>query len=228
MHVLGTFQFPPHHTLRGARRVCKLLASRQGLVVLGLLGMTLGMLGCDGGSVGGSSQCGGSNDSDACVRVVTVEPTYLDQTSSNVDVVQVTCPDNTPEPFTDHAATVTLSNAPLPGVGPSADTSVTLRDFSVRYSLNACPPGATCPALDTLTVAPGQTVTIPPNSSATVTLPLVSLAKKFEYVSNAGSLSAYPSYTATYTITGTDSFHNSVSAQGSAQFTIGAFDNCTR
>jgi len=228
MHVLGTFQSPPHYTLRGARRVCKLLAGRQSLVVLGLLGMTLGVLGCDGGSVGGSGQCGGSNDSDACVRVVTVEPTYLDQTTSNVDVVQVTCPNNTPEPFTDHAAAVTLSNSPLPGVGPTADTSVTLQDFSVRYSLNACPAGATCPALDTLTVAPGQTVTISPNSSVTVTLPFVSLAKKFEYVSKAGSLLAYPSYTATYTITGTDSFHNSVSAQGSAQFTIGAFDHCTR
>jgi hypothetical protein len=80
--------------------------------------------------------------------------------------------------------------------------------------------------LDTLTVAPGQTVTIPPISSVTVTLPFVSLAKKSEYVSKGGSLLAYPSYTATYTITGTDSFHNSVSVQGSAQFTIGAFDNC--
>ena len=227
MHVLGTFQFLPHHPLRGARRVCKRLAGRQGLVVLGLLGMALGVLGCDGGSVGGSGQCGGANDSDACVRIVTIEPTYLDQTTSNVDVVQGTCPSGAPESFADHNATVTLSNLPLPGVGPTADTSVTLQDFSVRYSLNACPAGATCPALDTLTVAPGQTVTIPPISSVTVTLPFVSLAKKSEYVSKGGSLLAYPSYTATYTITGTDSFHNSVSVQGSAQFTIGDFDNCS-
>src|SRR6266849_5753642 len=101
MHVLGTFQSPPHHPSRGARWVCKLLAGRQSLVVLGLLGMTLGVLGCSG-DIGGSGQCGGSNDSDACVRIVTVEPTYLDQTTSSVDAVQDTCPSGTPELLADH------------------------------------------------------------------------------------------------------------------------------
>src|SRR5262249_59874933 len=114
------------------------------------------------------------------------------------------------------------------GVGPSATTSVTLQNFSIRYTLNSCPSGATCPVLDTLPLAPGQTVTIPARSSVTITLPFVSLAKKFEYVSKGGSLLAFPSYTATYTITGTDAFHNSVSVRGSAQFTIGDFDYCTR
>jgi hypothetical protein len=227
MHVPGTFQSPPHHPPRGARRVCTRLAGRQGLMVLGLLGMALGVLGCSG-DIGGSGQCGGSNDSDACVRIVTIEPVYLDldKTTSDVDVVRGACPSGDPEPFTDHNAKVTLSNSPLQGVGPIADTSVTLGDLSIRYSLNACPAGATCPTLDTLTLA--QTVTIPPNSSVTVTLPFVSLAKKFEYVSKGGSLLAFPSYTATYTITGTDSFHNSVSVRGSAQFTIGNFDSCPR
>src|SRR5437867_11793410 len=117
MHVLGTFQSPPHHPPRGDRRVCTLLAGRQVLVILGLLGLALGMLGCDGGSVGGSGQCGGSSDSDACVRIDTIEPVYMDQTTSNVDAVRAICtPDNpaTPtdetvlEPFTDHNAMVTL------------------------------------------------------------------------------------------------------------------------
>jgi hypothetical protein len=232
MNVHDTLQFSPGALPRGAGKLFKPLAGRQGLLALGLLGIALGLLGCDSG-IGGSGQCGGANDSDACVQIGTIEPVYLGQTTSNVDVVRDKCTSGTStaptdEPFTDHNANVTISNAPLPGVGPTADVSITLQDFSIRYSLNACPAGATCPALDTLTVAPGQTVTIQPNSSVTITLPFVSLAKKDEYVSKGGSLLVYPSYTATYTITGTDAFHNTVSVRGSAQFTIGDFDNCSR
>jgi len=209
-------------------------------LVLGLLGLALGLLGCDGG-LGGSGQCGGANDSDACVRIDKIEPVYMDVPSSNVDVKRSICTPDDPktlttdetvlEPFAvaDHNAKVTISNAPLPGVGPTADTSVTLQDFSISYSLNSCPAAAIgCPPLDTLRAVPGLTVTIPPESSVDITLPFVSLAKKFEYVSRGGSLSAFPSYTATYIIAGTDAFNNSVSVRGSAQFTIGDFNLCTR
>jgi len=212
------------------------MAGHLGLVALGLLGITLGLLGCDSGSIGGSGQCGGASDANACVQIDTIQPVYLGQTTSNVDALRDNCATatsttSTPEPFTDHNATITITNAPLPGVGPgvgpTAETTVTLQDFSIRYTLNACPAGATCPALDTLAAAPVSTVTIPARGSVTITLPFVPLAKKFEYAI-VGSLSAFPSYTATYTITGTDTFHNTVSVRGSAQFTIGDFDNCPR
>jgi hypothetical protein len=235
MHVHDTRPSPPRTRQRGAGKGCILIANYLGRVTLGLLGitvsLTLGLLGCDSGGIGGSGQCGGASDADACVQINTIEPVYLGQTTSNVDVLRDRCTSgqtSTDEPFTDHNATVTISNTPLPGVGPTGSTSVTLQDFSIRYTLNACPAGATCPALDTLTVAPGLTVTIPPRNSVTITLPFVSLATKFEYASKGGSLLAYPSYSATYTITGTDAFHNSVSVRGSAQFTIGDFNNCSR
>ena len=225
---------------RGAGKVFRRMACSLGLVALRLvgltLGLTLGVLGCDSGSIGGSGQCGGAAAADECVQINAIQPVYLGQTTSNVDAFRAICTSATPttpavlEPFTDHSATVTISNEPLPGVGPgaTATTTVTLQDFSIRYTLNACPAGATCPDLDTLTVAPGSTVTIPPGSSVTITLPFVSLAKKFEYVSKGGSLLAFPSYSATYTITGTDLFHNSVSVQGSVQFTIRDFNYCSR
>ena len=213
------------------------MADRRGLLVLGLLGLALGLFGCDSG-LGGSGQCGGASDSDACVRIDRIEPVYMGVVSSNVDVTRNICTPDDPvtstdetvlEPFTDHSVIVTISNAPLPGIGPTADTSVTLQDFSISYSLNGCPAAAIgCPPLDTLRAVPGLTVTIPPRSSVDITLPFVSLAKKFEYVSRGGSLSAFPSYTATYIIAGTDAFNNSVSVRGSAQFTIGAFNLCTR
>jgi len=219
------------------------MTGHLGLVALGLLGITLGLLGCDGGGIGGSGQCGGASDADTCVQINTIQPfTTIMGTmvsTSNVDAFQDICTLATPavlEPFTDHSAMVTISNEPLPGVGPgvgpTAETNVTLQDFSIRYTLNACPAGATCPALDTLTVAPGLTVTIPPTNSVTITLPFVPLAKKFEYANKGGGhlpngTPTYPSYTATYTITGTDLFHNSVSVRGSAPFTIGDFDHCS-
>ena len=236
MNVHGTPQSPPHDPPRGVGRVFQPLAGRQGLVALGLLGIVLGLLGCDSG-IGGSGQCGGAPGSDSCVRIDKIEPVSVGQTSSNVDVIRDICtPDNpaTPtdetvlEPFADHNAIVTISNTPLPGVGPvAADVSVTLQDFSISYSLNSCPASAIgCPPLDTLRFVPGQTVTIPPRSSVAITLPFVPLAKKLEYVSKQRALSGFPSYTAIYIISGTDAFNNSVSVQGAAQFTIGNFDLC--
>src|SRR5262249_36790202 len=235
MHVHDTRLSSLRTRQRGVGQVFRLIAGYPGLVALGLLGIVVGILGCDSGGIGGSGQCGGASDANACVQIGTIAPIYLGQATSNVDVIRDLCMSGqttSDEPFTDHNAMVTISNSPLPGVGPgvgpTANTSVTLQDFSIRYTLNACPAGATCPVLDTLAMAPGQTVTIPAGGSATITLPFVSLAKKIEYVSKGGSLLAFPSYTATYTITGTDVFHNSVSVRGSAQFTIGDFDYCTR
>ena len=206
-------------------------------MALGLLGIVLGLLGCESGN-GGSGQCGGASDSDSCVRIDKIEPTYMGQMSSNVDAMRDICiPDNPAtltdetvlEPFADHNVIVTISNAPLPGFGPIADASVTLQDFSISYSLNSCPASPIgCPHLDTLRVVPGQTVTIPPRSSVAITLPFVPLAKKLEYLSIGGGLLAYPSYTATYIIAGTDAFNNPVSVRGSAQFTIGSSAFCPK
>ena len=236
-HVHDTLPSPLGALHRGAGEVFTLMAGHLGLVALGLLGITLGLLGCDSGSIGGSGQCGGASDANACVQIDTIQPVYLGQTTLNVDALRDICTPATStapavlEPFTDHNATITITNAPLPGVGPgvgpTAETTVTLQDFSIRYTLNACPAGATCPALDTLAAAPVSTVTIPARGSVTITLPFVSLATKSEYVSKGGSLLVPPSYSATYTITGTDLFHNSVSVRGSAPFTIGDFDHCS-
>src|SRR5712692_9238253 len=228
MHIPGTLPSPPPNPPRRARRVCTPLLGRQGLLALGLLSLALGVLGCDGG-LGGSGQCGGSNNSDACLQITQIRPVYLDQTTSNVDAVRDKCASGTSapptdEPFTDHSATVTILNAPLPGVGPTGITSVTLQDFSISYTLNSCPTTSVgCPPLDTLRVVPGQTVTIAPRGSVDISLPFVPLAKKFEYINKGGDHAAVPSYTATYLIAGTDAFNNAVSVRGSAQFTIGDF-----
>jgi len=231
MHILGTFQSPPHHPLRGAQRFCRLLASYQRPVILGLLGMALGILGCDGGgSIGGSGQCGGANRANACVQINRITPVYLDQNTSNVDVnpQQEICPvTSLPELYEDHNATVSITNAPLPGVGPSGTTTVTLQDFSISYTLNSCPTTSVgCPPLSTMRFGPGQTITIAAGGTVEIDLPFVSLATKSEYVNSGGSLTAFPAYSATYIFSGTDAFNNAVSVRGSAQFTIGNFNYC--
>jgi hypothetical protein len=184
------------------------------------------------GSIGGSGQCGGAEDSGSCVRVESIIPAYLGGNTSNVDAAMNVCSVDpstgvaTVEVFTDHSAAIQVSNSSLPGAPANTTRIITLRDYSVEYSINRCPAGSVCPALTLLTVAPGQTTVIPANGSTTFSLPFVPLATKDEYVRLGGSLATYPSYTALYTITGTDSFNKSVSIQGAAEFTIGDFSNC--
>jgi hypothetical protein len=162
------------------------------------------------------------------------------QISSNVDAVPSTCSDDSVEPFTDHNASITFANRPF----PSADTPtpvesdgtllLTILNYSVSYTLNDCPSRATgCPALTGFSVSPGQTFTIPTNSSVTQTFPLVPLRVKEEYVAEGGQLGAsdfgfpFPSYTATYVFTGrTDFFSDDILIEGSTEFTIGNFNNC--
>lgn len=184
------------------------------------------------GEVGGSGQCGGAEDSGSCVRIESIIPSYLGANTSNVDAAQDACVDSTGavtgiESFTDHGAAILVSNSSLPGAPANTTRIVTLRDYSVEYSINRCPAGSVCPALTLLTVAPGQTTVIPANGSVSFTLPFVPLATKDEYVRLGGSLGTFPSYTALYTITGTDAFNKSVSIQGAAEFTIGDFNNCS-
>jgi hypothetical protein len=201
---------------------------RRFLIIWGGIGLVLVVTAC--GDIGGSGQCGGVESSGTCVQIESITPTYQGSSTSNVDAVQDVCDATTTpvtvEAFTDHGADITISNTYLPGVDTSLSMPVTLQNYSISYSVNNCPAGATCPALDTLTVAPGQTVTIPANSSVKATFPLVQLQKKAEYVSKGGSLFSYPSYTAHYIITGTDLFNHSISVEGFTEFTIGDYDNC--
>ena len=192
------------------------------------------------GDIGGSGQCGGAEGTGACLRIESVEPKYNEKKSSNVDTVRDICnffevkknPADTEakfELFTDHSAELTVSNKPLPGVRGEDISDITLVDYRLAYSQpNLCPSGANCPtSLTALQVAPGQTTVIPANGPVKFTLPFFQISSKDEYNVLGGSPNAYPSYTATYTIRGTDSFRNPVIITGSAEFTIGNYDYCT-
>ncbi len=200
------------------------MKNRIKLYFLGLISV-LALSGC-GNEIGGSGQCGGAGDSGACVKLESITPTD----TSNVDAFRTTFDCNAdgtaddPEPFTDHNATVSISNTIVPNFPGDILPDVTLTNFRIEYRLNFCPAGFSCPNLISVDVS--ETLFIPADGSLTADIKFVDLEKKFEFQGGVSSSSVYPSYSATYTFTGTDIFQNNISVSGSTEFTIGDYDNC--
>jgi hypothetical protein len=186
----------------------------------------------DDGAGGG---CGGSEASITCIDVTSVAPTTSTGDSTNVDAQQNQCLDLTGmvtgiETFTDHNARVTFVNRQFPTT-TATDRAFDIRivGYSITYRLNLCPTAARgCPPLTGFTVS-GESIVIPVGQTVIVTLPFVPLSTKNEYVRAGGELGiAAPSYSTTYTFTAqTIGLNDTFTVQGSAQFTITDFNNCT-
>ncbi len=204
----------------------------RGLRLLIGAGLFLPLLAC--GDIGGSGQCGGVDVSRACLKIESIAPTYEPSggPTSDVDAYQDTCDPGPPvvfETITDHDATVTFSNKPVGDAPSNAIPDVTITQYTITYTLNSCPAGMTCPAITPGPVTVFQTFLIPANSTVSVDLKFVDLQMKIDYSNNAVPFPPpflYPSYTATYTFSGTDHFQHGVSATGFTEFTIGDYDNC--
>ena len=184
------------------------------------------------GDIGGVGQCGGAGETGACLQIESIAPEDGDGNvvTSNVDVVADTCTDtSTSTPVVkglfDHKAKVKISYNRLPGLGLDAAelTPVTLKDHAISYTVASCPVGS-CPSLSVYRFT--QTIPIKVDSSIESEIPFFLLQQKKEYVAAGGSTNTFPSYTATYTLTGADSSGNPVKVEGSAEFTIGNYDKC--
>jgi hypothetical protein len=181
--------------------------------------------------------CGGLDDIVSCVSVTSIAPSHLSgAATTNVDAVQDVCAidasgDPTPEPFTDHNADITFANEQFPNASNSY--SVTIRHFTVSYSLTNCPAAAAgCPALTS--IEGERTIVIPKGGQATATFPFVPLAVKEEYVAAGGEVTGsasggpFPTYTATYIFNATtEPFGTEIEIEGRQDFTIGNFDHCS-
>ena len=188
-----------------------------------------------GGGVGGSGQCGGASETGSCLRIESIVPDFDGKETSNVDSKQDVCnlteilttPGTVPkfEVYKDHNAKITISNRPLTGVQVTDISDVTLEKYAVTYKVNRCPEGASCP-INLRDLTGSETIGISANGAVTLTLPFFSIAAREDYNKQGGTNVDYPSYTATYTIIGTDLHKNPVSAVGSAEFTIGNFLRC--
>jgi hypothetical protein len=187
-----------------------------------LVGMLLLLASCGTGGEG----CGGIEDIVSCVTVTRIEPDMDGIQTSNVDAFQDTCPDLTPEPFTDHNAVVTFANAPFPAFPEGTDSlPVTIKNYRVSYTLNGPCPGTACPPLPPLSAE--VTISVPANQTVSATFPLVPIQSKRDYEADGGDPTAFPSYTANYVFTAqTDFFQDTFTIAADVPFTIGDFDNC--
>ena len=208
-----------------------------------LLATTSVFLGC---AQAEPARCGVVSGLGACLSVVNVEAYYPagGGLTSNVDAFRGECevldPVNEgatkwiPEPFTDHNAMITLRNDPpleyihTPAMAPV----VTFNSYVAEFSVNECVGNAVCPIIaptsagDGSQPAMGPTITLRGGETATITVPLVPLRKKFEYIDKGGREGEYPSYAASYRIEGFDD-EGDVALSAAVQFSIGNFDNCS-
>jgi len=184
---------------------------------------------------GGNGGCGGSEAAINCLNVTGIVPTSVGGDTTNVDALRDQCRDPVsgavtgPEPFGGHNAKVTLVNQRF-STSTSTDRAFDIRiiGYSITYRLNLCPTAARgCPPLTGLTSS--ESIIIPVGQTVTVTLPFVPLSTKNEYVQTGGELGvAAPSYSATYTFTAqTVGLNDTFTLQGSSQFTITDFNNCS-
>jgi len=223
--------------------IFKWMTNPHRLLGISLLVASCILLGCEADT---RDDCGGLGGVVSCVSIDSIVPiagTGGTETS-NVDAVLSSCSNDDVEEFTDHNANITFSNHQFPastgtiGDGTQVDIDgsllLTIVNYTVSYTLNHCPSNATgCPALTGFSVSPGQTFTIPNESSVTREFPMVPLRVKEEYVAKGGQITLtefgapFPSYTATYVFTGrTDFFSDDIRIEGSTEFTIGNFDSC--
>jgi hypothetical protein len=196
------------------------------------------------GEIGGSGQCGGVEDSGACVVIEEIQPTYevsggdVSNVDAFMDICEVTEDGEFEfEEITDHDAIVTISNLPLPGSTVTFVPDVTFTRYTIEYSPNFCPNGI-CPPLTS--VSASETIFVPGFGSVSRDLKMVDLAKKMEYAAGVGdnlfpslvgaphtpNSLLFPSYTARYTFTGKDIFNNGIVVSGVTEFTIGDYANC--
>ncbi len=180
------------------------------------------------GDIGGSGQCGGAGETGGCLRIENIAPEDQDGDfkTSNVDVLGEICDSSTKLVF-DHTAKVKISYKPFPGSGikPEDLLPVSLKKHAISYAIASCPGGG-CPNLPVKTFS--QTIDLSGGGSVTPELPFFTLQQKDEYVRVLGGpVDQFPSYIATYTLTGADSSGNPVKAEASAEFTIGNYTKCT-
>jgi hypothetical protein len=192
-----------------------------------IVGAVTILLGCE---TNPTDDCGGLDSTVSCVSVTSVSPTDSSGTvTTNVDAVQDDC-DGGPELFTDHNTDITFENSQFTTATDSF--AVTIRRFSVSYSLANCPERATgCPPLTGF--AGERTFVVPQDSQVTQTFPFVPLAVKDEYVAAGGEVGGngpgapFPTYTARYVFSATtEPFSTGIDIVATQDFTIGNFNNC--
>ena len=188
------------------------------------------LLGC------GDFDADGADKSGSLFNIDQIDPTYFDESTRQVDVVQVNCAaageDPDPEPYTDHFADVTLSNRPLNNSEEQTASRIRLEGYQVRYvaitqgsprlasflvdtvgdgyAIDPCPPAGDCQ---------GETI------SQIEFVPVRLKEVLRQYIEDTGILQL--EYNIHYRFFGVNDYGYPVSAESSTNFYAAGYDNCS-
>ena len=196
------------------------------------------LLGC------GDFDAPGSDKSGSLFNIESIDPTYFDESTRQVDVVRSICstgdeePD--PEPYTDHLADVTLSNRPLNNSIQQTASTIYVDSYQLRYvpvtqgspplpssnviqiaefvGLEPCTPYSSCE---------GETISqiefVPVEEKNVLYDYLYGPGGTCELATGQGCQLQYNIY---YTFFGENDYGYEVSASGGTFFYVSNYDNC--
>jgi hypothetical protein len=202
--------------------------TRKGIALL--LPLPLLFLGC------GDFSSEGSDKSGSLFNVESIEPTYFDESTRQVDVFLDNCATDPtepfdPEPYTDHFADVTLSNRPLTNSTEQTATTIYVTEYTVRYE----PLTQGSPELESFTVRPnthqyGIDACEPDSDCPGETLTQIQFVPVREkevlagYIESSGIFQL--EYNIYYTFYGKNIYGYDVVARDGTNFYAADYDNC--
>ena len=197
-------------------------------------GLALLLLTLAAGAGCGDVVGGGTDGSGSLLRVELINPTYNEENTDQVDLIQSNCETDPtlpadPEFFSDHFAEVTLTNRPLPNFEVQTANTIYLTSYQIRYTAasSGTPPLVSrnrIPLTETQGIAPCE-----PGgdcSGVTYTVELVPIALKADLAAEFLQLNQQFTYNAHYTFFGYNDMGKDVSADGSTMFYAANYDYC--
>jgi len=191
------------------------------------------LLGC--GDFDREFGAGGSDKSGSLLNVEEVDPTYFDESTNQVDVVQVNCAapgeDPEPEPFTDHYAEISVTNRPLSNADEQTASTIYLIRYEIHYTAvtQGSPPLLSSnvnPISESIGLEPCQPGSACQEESFIAEMvPVREKAVLNQFLQDNPTVFQLQ-YNVHYVVFGENDFGEPVSADGFTNFYAANYDNC--
>ncbi len=179
---------------------------------------------------------GGTDKSGSLLNVESVTPTYFDEPTNQVDVVQDNCADPGDPPkaeeYTDHYAEIKMTNRPLPNAEEQTASRIYLTRYEIHYT--AVTQGSP-PLLSSNVIPINESIGIDPCEPGGTSCPEESFIAEFVPVREKAELRQFlldnPTipqlqYNVHYIFYGENDFGKEVSADGFSNFYATDYDHC--
>jgi hypothetical protein len=209
--------------------MCGLLRKNMFRAFTLILSVPLFGLGC------GNLDTGGSEDSGSIFKVEYIDPTYFEDSTNQVDVIQGNCADpGEPidwEPYTDHFADVTLSNRPLSNTIEQTASTIYVNEYYIWYEpLTQGSPELPSSNVLSIRKIVGLEPCLPHSDCQGETVPGIEFVPVREkeilrqYIESTGIFQL--EYNVYYRFFGENDFGYDVSCDGFTNFYAANYDNC--